>query len=138
VLVVEDFERYRTFVCSLLEDRADLKVIGAVSDGLTAVEKARQLNPDLIIMDIGLPRLNGIEATRRIREFVPTPKIIFLTQETSAEIIEDALELGSGYVLKSRVQVDLLIAMAAAEGTKFVSPGLRRDQIAAQISEVAD
>lgn len=134
MLVVEDSEQYRAFVCSLLIKWTGLQAISDAADGLTAVEKAGKLNPDLIIMDIGLPRLNGMEAARRIREHVPAPAIIFLTQETSAEIVEQALKVGDGYVLKSRVNRDLPAAMAsAAKGEHFVSPGLLPDPIATQL-----
>jgi DNA-binding NarL/FixJ family response regulator len=136
-LVVEDSEQYRMFVCSLLRKWTGLQVISDAADGLTAVERAGELNPDLIIMDIGLPRLDGMEAARRIREVLPAPTIIFLTQETSAEIVEQALKIGAGYVLKSRVNRDLPAAMAsAAKGEHFVSPGLRPDPIAIQLPDV--
>jgi len=92
---VDDFEPYRLIVTSLLHERPDLQVICGVSDGLQAVEKAQQLKPDLILMDIGLPGLNGIEAARRILTLVPGSKIIFLTQESSPEVIEGSDQLGS-------------------------------------------
>lgn len=96
------------------------------SDGSDAVRLAQELNPDLILMDIGLPGLNGIEAARRIRELLPKSKIIFVTQERSEEIVQVALTLGgSGYVLKSRASNDLLSAIrAASNGRRFVSTGL--------------
>ena len=80
VLVVEDFLPFRRFVCSTLGKRRDLQVICEVSDGLEAVEKAEELKPDLILMDVGLPTLNGIEAARRIRKVSPESKIIFVTR----------------------------------------------------------
>jgi CheY-like chemotaxis protein len=74
VLVVEDYEPFRRFVCSTLSKRPDLQIVGEVSDGLEAVLKARELRPDLILLDVGLPTLNGIEAARRIRELSPPPE----------------------------------------------------------------
>src|SRR5271169_4770234 len=71
VLVVEDFAPFRQFICSMLEKRPELQVIGRVSDGLEAVQKAEELQPDLILLDIGLPTLSGIEAARRIRKLSP-------------------------------------------------------------------
>ncbi len=105
-----------------------MQVICEASDGLEAVAKAEQLTPDLILMDIGLPRLNGIEAARQILEFAPTAKIIFLTQEISAEVVQEALQLGAcGYVLKSRAGNDLPEAIdAALRGEQFVGRGLAR------------
>lgn len=123
ILAVEDFVPHRLLVESLLHGQPDLRMIGEVSDGLTAVEKAQELKPDVVLMDIGLPGLNGLEAARRIREVVPDAKIVFLTQESSPEIIQEALHLGAvGYVLKSDVETDLVPALyAAVQGKQFVS-----------------
>lgn len=118
---MDDFEPYRKFVSSLLDGRADLQIVGEVSDGLQAVESAQELQPDLILMDIGLPGINGIEAARRIRTGVPNAKIIFLTQESSPEVIQEAKSLGaSGYVLKMEAETDLLTAVdAVLQGQVF-------------------
>ena len=125
ILSVDDFEPYRLFVVSLLHERSDLKVICGVSNGLEAVQKAQELKPDLILMDIGLPGLNGIEAARRIRTLTPDSKIIFLTQESSPEVVREAVILGaSGYVLKSQAETDLLIAVdAVLQGKRFFNDG---------------
>src|SRR5271155_2986601 len=85
VLVVEDFAPFRRFICSTLAKRQDLQVVCEVSDGLEAVQKANELKPDLIVLDIGLPTLNGIVAARQIRNLAPESKIIFLSQESSAD-----------------------------------------------------
>jgi DNA-binding NarL/FixJ family response regulator len=124
ILAVEDFAPYRVFISSLLHERPDLQVICGVPDGLQAIEKAQELKPDLILMDIGLPELNGIEAARRIRALVPDSKIIFLTQESSLEVIQEAMNLGAcGYVLKSQAEADLLTAVEAAlRDKKFFNP----------------
>jgi CheY-like chemotaxis protein len=74
IFVVDDFEPWRRFVSTTLQKQLTLQVIGEAVDGLEAVQKARQLQPDLILLDIGLPTLNGIEAARRIRELPPNPK----------------------------------------------------------------
>lgn len=125
ILTVDDFERYRLAVSSLLHERPDLQVICGVSDGLQAVEKAQELTPDLILMDIGLPGLNGIEAARRILKLVPGSKIIFLTQESSPEVIDEAIRLGAcGYVLKIQAGADLLAAVdAVLQGKQFFHDG---------------
>jgi DNA-binding NarL/FixJ family response regulator len=123
VLVVADFQSFRRFICSKLGQKPEVRVICEVSDGLEAVQKAEELKPDLILLDIGLPTLNGIEAARRIRELVPESKVIFSTQETSADIIQEAMRLGAwGYVFKTDAERDLLPAIdAVLSGTRFVS-----------------
>jgi DNA-binding NarL/FixJ family response regulator len=123
VLVVEDFVPFRRFICSTLGKRRDLQVIGEVSDGLEAVQKAVEVKPDLILLDIGLPTLNGIEAARQIRELVLESKIIFLSQESSADVIQKALSLGAwGYVVKEKAGSDLLAAVGTViSGKKFVN-----------------
>jgi DNA-binding NarL/FixJ family response regulator len=123
VLVVEDFAPFRRFICSTLEKRSDLRVICEVSDGLEAVQKAQDLKPDLILLDIGLPGLNGIDAARRIRALAPESKIIFLSQESSPDVVQAALGLGArGYVVKTRAGSELLAAVEAVISEKqFVS-----------------
>ena len=102
ILLVEDFEPFRRFIRSQLQPRLDLEVIAEASDGLEAVHVAEQLQPDLILLDIGLPKLNGIEAARRIRKLCPESKIVFLSQESSGDVIEEALNSGgTGYVVKT-------------------------------------
>ena len=80
VLVVDDFEFWRRFVSTTLHKQRQFQVIGEVSNGLEAVKKAQELQPDLIVLDIGLPTLNGIEAARRIREHAPQSKILFFSE----------------------------------------------------------
>jgi DNA-binding NarL/FixJ family response regulator len=126
VLVVEDYEPFRRFICSQLGRNPELQIIGEASDGLEAVQKAEELKPDLILLDIGLPTLNGIEAARRIRKLSPESKIIFLSQESSPEIVQEAMSLGAwGYIMKTKAASDLLAAVqAVCEGKRFVSTGL--------------
>ena len=108
VLVVEDFAPFWQFIRSTLAERPDVQVIGEVADGLEAVHKAEVLEPDLVLLDIGLPTLNGIEAARQIRKLAPASKIIFVSQESSCEVVQEALNLGAwGYVLKERATTDL-------------------------------
>jgi DNA-binding NarL/FixJ family response regulator len=112
---VDDFEPFRRFVSLALENRSDLQIAAEASDGLDAVRMAEDLHPDLILLDIGLPRLNGIEAARRIRRLSPESKIVFLTQESSPEIRQEALKAGAcGYVVKENAGCDLLTAMDSA------------------------
>jgi two-component system, NarL family, response regulator DegU len=111
----------------ILEDMRDIQVISQASDGVEAVDLARELHPDLIFMDIGLPKLDGIEAARRIHTFSPDSKIIFATQETSADFVEEALSTGAlGYVVKEDACGELLSAIdVVLHGGKYVSRRLR-------------
>lgn len=126
VLVVDDYEPFRRFVCATVSERQDMQVIGEASDGLDAVRKAEKLKPDLIVLDIGLPTLNGIEAGRRIRKLCPECRIIFLSQRSSVEVVQEAFNLGAmAYVVKAEAGTDLSAAVeAVCQGRKFVSKGL--------------
>jgi len=123
ILVVDDFEMFRQFVVEVLRKRPELQVVGEASDGLEALHKAVELRPDLILLDIGLPSLNGIEVARQMRSLVSESKIIFLTQEFSSDVVQEALNLGAlGYVTKSMVLADLFAAVETVlAGMTFVS-----------------
>ena len=123
ILVVDDFEKFRQFVVEMLGKRPELQVVGEASDGLEALQKAVELRPDLILLDIGLPSLNGIEVASQMRSLVPESKIIFLTQESSADVVQLAFNVGvRGYVVKSNAVADLLAAVdAVLLGRTFVS-----------------
>jgi DNA-binding NarL/FixJ family response regulator len=126
VLVTDDFEPFRRLVCSMLTERPELHVVGEVSDGVEAIRKAEELRPDLILLDIGLPTLNGIEAARQIRRLVQECKIVFLSQESSADVVQEAFRLGAmGYVVKTDARNDLLTAVSAVlRGETFASSRL--------------
>lgn len=114
VLVVEDFGPFRDLICSMLKSNPDLRIDCAVGNGVQAVEKAAELQPDLVLLDIGLPGLDGIEAARQIRGLSPRSKIVFVTQEHSAEVVAEALAAGaSGYVAKADAGTELLLAVNA-------------------------
>ena len=114
VLLVEDFEPFRRFVGSMLQSRSDLQIVAEVSDGEAAVQKAEELQPDLILLDIGLPQLNGIEAARRIRRVSPDSKILFVSEHSSSDIVRGALDTGAhGYVMKSDAASELTTAVDA-------------------------
>jgi len=127
VLMVDDFEPYRCLVASVLRKEPELQILCEVSDGLEAVQKAKELQPDLILLDIELPNLNGIEALSRIRQVSPNAKIIFLTQNSDKEVVAAALITGAhGYVLKTDAGSELLTAVAAVlRGDEFISTGIK-------------
>jgi DNA-binding NarL/FixJ family response regulator len=124
VLVVEDYEPFRQVVCSLLRRRAD-QVIEA-SDGLEAVEKAKELQPGLVLFDISLPKLNGIESAKKVRKLVPHAKLVFVSQESSSDVVRETFRLGAqGYVHKEHILTDLFPAIDAVLGRhRFLSNGL--------------
>ena len=122
VMVVEDYLPFCRFIRSKLEQRPALRFICEVSDGLEAVQKAQELKPDLILLDIHLPTLSGLEAARRIRELAPEAKIIFSSCETSADIVQEAMGLGAwGYVFKTHAGQLLVAIGAVLSGVRFVS-----------------
>ena len=122
VLVVDDSAPFRRVVCSILQNKLEFRTIVEASDGVEAIELAQALQPDLILLDIGLPKLNGIEAARRIRELAPQSKILFVSQESSVDIVQTTFNLGaSGYVVKMDAGSELLTAVVAVlRGERFV------------------
>jgi len=123
VLVIEDHEPFRRLLCSTLESRPELRVIGEVSDGLAAVNRSNELQPDLIVLDIGLPSLNGIEVARRVRKLSSQSRILFVSLESSTAVIREALETGAhGYIVKIDAGRDFLDGVdAVLRGEQFVS-----------------
>ncbi|MGA7318393.1 MAG: response regulator transcription factor [Silvibacterium sp.] len=114
IFIVDDSEPWRRAICSMLQEYKDLEVICEGADGLKAVEKSAALQPDVILLDIGLPHLNGLEAARRIRKVSPHSRIIFLTSYNDPDLVEEALRLGaSGFVIKADAASDLLSAVSA-------------------------
>ena len=126
VLVVDDFSLWQSFVNEHVGQDSNICVVGFASDGLEAVQKAEEFQPDLILLDVSLPKLSGIEAARRIRKCAPKAKILFLSSNSDADVVRGALRAGGhGYVLKWEVGIALLPAMQAVLlGKQFVSIGL--------------
>ena len=123
ILVVDDHDSWRRHLSSELQENSQYQVVGETGDGLEAVQTAESLRPDLIVLDIGLPTLNGIEAARRIRTDSPDSKILFFSEHRAPEIAQAALETGAdGYVIKSDADSDLLPAIEALiQGRMFIS-----------------
>jgi DNA-binding NarL/FixJ family response regulator len=114
ILVVDDFEEWRSQVRTILKVHPEWKIVAEACDGPDAVQKATELQPDIILLDVGLPTLNGIAAARIIRQKCPESRIIFLTQNQDREIMSEALSIGcAGYVLKTRAATELLDAIEA-------------------------
>lgn len=126
VLVVDDHEIARRGIRSVLSSDATLDVVWEAADGEEAVVRAAEFHPSIILLDISLPRLSGIQAARRIRVISPDSRIIFLSQHDSIQIAKDALSAGAqGYVVKSDAGLDLLTAIRVVhEGREFVSRSL--------------
>jgi two-component system nitrate/nitrite response regulator NarL len=123
ILLVDDFKPWRSFVASLLLKNPEWQIICQVSDGLEAIQKAQEFQPDLVVLDIGLPNLNGIDAAPSIRNVAPESKILFLSSNRTSEVAAAALSAGGhGYVVKSEAGNELLLAIEAVLlGERFVS-----------------
>ena len=122
ILIVDDFKDWRRQLHSLLKARPTWQIIDEASDGPEAVQKAEDLKPDLILLDIGLPKLNGIEAAKQIRQRSPSSKIIFLSQNSDGDVVRAALDTGAlGYVRKIDAGRELLPAVnAVLRGEQFI------------------
>jgi two-component system nitrate/nitrite response regulator NarL len=123
VMLVDDFKPWRSFAASLLEKNPEWQIVCEASDGLEAIQKAEEFQPDLIVLDIGLPKLSGIEAAPSIRKVALGSKILFLSENRDRDIAVAALSAGGrGYVVKSDSENELLVAVEAVlQGKRFVS-----------------
>lgn len=126
VLVVDDYAPWRRFTNRTLQQVPNCEIIAEASDGFAAVQRAQEFQPDLILLDIGLPGLNGIEAARRIRTCSPQSKILIISAQRTPEIVQEAFRVGAhGYVLKSHARQDLIPALnIVLAGERFVSISL--------------
>ena len=125
-LIAEDHDDFRRLVREQLEGKTQCSVIVEASDGLQAIQRAEELQPELILLDLALPKVNGMDAARRIRKISPHSKIVFLSQDSSPEIVREALRLGAlGYLLKSDATELALAIDAVLTGAVFVSRRLK-------------
>jgi DNA-binding NarL/FixJ family response regulator len=126
ILLVDDSEPFRSLTASILTKYPGSQIVGVALDGQEAVQKAQDLKPDLVVLDIGLPKLNGIEAARQIRLVSPDSKILFFTGNDYPQIVREALEAGTGgYVIKVDGASELLAAVEAVLlGKQYVSKRL--------------
>lgn len=126
VLLVDDHTILRKGLVSLLEDENDISVIGEAEDGIEATRKVRELHPDVVVMDIGMPSLNGLEALKILRKEIPHIKILLLTMHANEEYILEALKSGAcGYLLKKSAPNELTSAIRIAySGETYLSPSI--------------
>jgi DNA-binding NarL/FixJ family response regulator len=126
ILVVDDYKPWRHKICSLLKTKPEFRIVAECWNGADAVERAGELKPNLITMDVGIPELNGIEAAVRVAEVSPSSKILFISGNTEPEVVLAAIDAGaSGYLDKMRVGTELLPAVTSIiRGGCFFSPDL--------------
>jgi DNA-binding NarL/FixJ family response regulator len=126
ILVADDFSQWRSVVRTILQNRPEWRIVCEANNGEDAVQKTAEYEPDIALLDIGMPILNGFEAAARIQRSSPSCKIIFLTQNNDLEIAQNAMRMGvAAYVLKANAYCDLPVAISAAlDRTVFVSATL--------------
>jgi DNA-binding NarL/FixJ family response regulator len=131
IMLAEDHHLVREALRVLLEDRTEVEVIGQAEDGAEAIELAQKLNPEIVVMDISMPNLNGLEATRRLMELGDPPQVIILSQHKRQEYVVQALQAGaSGYLLKDSITDELIEAIQTVkEGLTYLSEQLPREEI---------
>jgi DNA-binding NarL/FixJ family response regulator len=136
-MLADDHRVVRAGLEQLLRNAADMIVVGAASDGAEAVELAQQLRPDVVLMDLSMPEMDGVEATKRIREALPETKVIAFTSFSDRDLILRAIDAGAiGYLLKDADPEELLKGIrAAAEGESPLTPRAAQVVISARTSE---
>jgi DNA-binding NarL/FixJ family response regulator len=124
ILIVDDFEKFRRYLCSALGQDRRFEIVGQACDGMEAVQKAAELKPDLVLLDVGLPKLNGVQAARQIRKVAPVAKILVISQEFSFDVVKAALRSGAlGYIQKLNVARELLPGIEAVLAERYFVPG---------------
>mgnify|MGYP001558468527 FL=1 len=131
VMIADDHALVREGISAFLRMSSDIEVVGEASDGLEAIEVAREINPDVILMDIAMPRLGGLEATIELKKICPNTKILIVTQYDDKEYVNRLLKAGvSGYILKRSAGTDLIAAIkAVSRGEFYLCPALASDVI---------
>ena len=138
LLVADDHKIFRQGIKKLLEDESDLQVVGEASDGREAVKKATELKPDVILMDIAMANLNGLEATRHIKKQLPSAKVIMVTMHKNEEYVLQSFQAGaSGFILKEGAVEELVSAIRSIHSDKsFLSPSISKTLIDAYMRKM--
>ena len=126
ILIAEDHLSVREGFRLIIQSQDDMEVVGEAGDGRTAVEMARELQPDIVLMDISMPELNGLKATAKLKRIAPDIKILTLTRHTDEAYLKELMQAGvSGYVLKQSATTELIHAIrAVAKGEKYLDPAI--------------
>src|ERR1700740_1693322 len=137
VLLVDDHTLVRNGLCFLLEAQEDIQVVGLAADGREALKEAERLRPDVVLMDIAMPRLNGIEATRRLRKMVPAVKVLILSMHKTSEYVYGALKAGAkGFLVKESAGPEVAVAIRAVHaGRRYLSPAITDTVVETYIRE---
>ena len=127
-LLVEDHELYRMGLSMLLDKAEGITLVAESADGLDGIKKARELSPDVILMDIGLPNIDGIEATQRIKDFNPDVKILIFTSRDSENDVFEAFKAGAdGYIMKGATPEQTISAIKSVyEGVGWIDPSIAK------------
>jgi len=141
VLIADDHTLFRESLRSLLKAAEDIEVVGEAEDGIEAIYKATQLHPDIVLMDIAMPNINGLQATRRMKSDNPSVKVLILTMYETEQYVSEMLRCGaSGYILKRAPARELISAIrAVSQGEAYLSPSIARkvmDKYSEQIKAV--
>jgi DNA-binding NarL/FixJ family response regulator len=135
ILIADDHNVLREGLCALLEQEPDMEVVGGAADGQEAIEKTRELSPDVVVMDIGMPDLNGIDATRQIVADLFTARVLCLSVHRERQLVQAMLQAGaSGYLLKTSARKELIDAVrTVASGETYLSPPIASDVLARHV-----
>src|SRR5690349_19282501 len=124
ILIVDDFEKFRRYLCSALVQDRRFEIVGQACDGMEAVQKAAELKPDLVLLDVGLPKLNGVQVARQVRKVAHPAKILLISQEFSFDVVKAALRSGAlGYIQKLNVARELLPGIEAVLAERYFVRG---------------
>jgi DNA-binding NarL/FixJ family response regulator len=126
ILIVDDHPTVRSGLKSLLNEHDGWEVVGEAQDGIEAVDEVQRLTPDVVVLDVSMPRMNGLQACRIIRQNTPKCEVLIVTQHDSPQMMREAADCGArGYVVKSNVARDLLTAVETVSGHRDFAPGTR-------------